>query len=142
MKHFDELNLPPALKTALVSMNFSVPTPVQAQAIPVALEGRDVLATAMTGSGKTAFSIPMVARMLQNSRGSALIMLPTRELANQVETVIKQLLGPYSTIKSAPAHRRRIDAEAASATAHASAYHCRHARPYHRPPSTWQPNAT
>ncbi len=102
MQHFDELNLPPALKTALISMKFSVPTPVQAQAIPVALEGRDVLATAMTGSGKTAaFCIPMIARMLQNSRGSALIMLPTRELANQVEVVIKQLLGQYSTIKSA-----------------------------------------
>ena len=56
----------------------------------------------MTGSGKTAaFCIPMIARMLTNSRGSALIMLPTRELANQVEAVIKQLLGPYGTIKSA-----------------------------------------
>ena len=56
----------------------------------------------MTGSGKTAaFCIPMIARMLANSRGSALIMLPTRELANQVEAVIKQLLGPYGTIKSA-----------------------------------------
>jgi len=102
MKHFDELNLPPALKTALIAMNFSVPTPVQAQAIPVALEGKDVLATAMTGSGKTAaFCIPMIARMLNSSRGSALIMLPTRELANQVEVVIKQLLGQYATIKSA-----------------------------------------
>ena len=102
MQHFDELNLPPALKTALVNMNFTTPTPIQARTIPLALEGRDVLATAMTGSGKTAaFCIPMIARMLTNSRGSALIMLPTRELANQVEAVIKQLLGPYSTIKSA-----------------------------------------
>ena len=102
MQHFDELNLPPALKAALVAMNFSIPTPIQAQSIPLALEGRDVLGTAMTGSGKTAaFCIPMIARMLTNSRGSALIMLPTRELANQVEAVIKQLLGPYGSIKSA-----------------------------------------
>ena len=102
MQHFDELELPPALKAALVAMNFTTPTPIQAQAIPLAMEGRDVLGTAMTGSGKTAaFCIPMIARMLANSRGSALIMLPTRELANQVEAVVKQLLGPYGTIKTA-----------------------------------------
>ena len=100
--HFDELNLPPALRAALAAMNFTTPTPIQEQAIPLALEGRDILGTAMTGSGKTAaFCIPMIARMLNNSRGSALIMLPTRELANQVEAVIKDLLGPYGTIKSA-----------------------------------------
>ncbi len=102
MQHFDELQLPPALKAALVAMNYTTPTPIQAQAIPLVLEGRDVLGTAMTGSGKTAaFCVPMIARMLTNSRGTALIMLPTRELANQVEAVVKQLLGPYGTIKSA-----------------------------------------
>lgn len=102
MMHFDELNLPPALRAALTAMNFTTPTPIQAQAIPVALEGRDIMGTAMTGSGKTAaFCIPMIARMLTSSRGSALIMLPTRELANQVEAVIKQLLGQYTTIKTA-----------------------------------------
>jgi ATP-dependent RNA helicase DeaD len=102
MQHFDELNLPPQLRSALAAMNFTTPTPIQAQAIPLALEGRDVLATAMTGSGKTAaFCVPMIARMLTNTRGNALIMLPTRELANQVEAVVKQLLGPMSTIKTA-----------------------------------------
>ena len=102
MQHFDELNLPPALRTALAAMNFTTPTPVQAQAIPLVLEGRDILATAMTGSGKTAaFSVPMVARLLTSTRGTALIMLPTRELANQVEKVVTQLLGQFSTIKTA-----------------------------------------
>lgn len=102
MQHFDELNLPPQLKSALKAMNFTTPTPIQAQAIPLALEGKDVLGTAMTGSGKTAaFCIPMIARMLANSRGKALIMLPTRELANQVEAVVKQLVGQYGTIKTA-----------------------------------------
>lgn len=102
MQHFDALDLPPALKTTLAAMNFVTPTPIQAQSIPLAIEGRDLLATAMTGSGKTgAFCIPMIARMLASPRGTALIMLPTRELANQVEAVIKQLLGQYSTIKSA-----------------------------------------
>ncbi len=102
MQHFDELNLPPALRAALKAINFTTPTPIQAQSIPLALDGRDVLGTAMTGSGKTAaFCIPMIAKMLTNSRGSALIMLPTRELANQVETVVKQLVGQYSPIKTA-----------------------------------------
>jgi len=77
MQHFDELNLPPALKNALIAMNFTQPTPIQAQGIPLALEGRDILATAMTGSGKTAaFCIPMIARMLASPRGNALIISP------------------------------------------------------------------
>ncbi len=102
MQHFDELDLPQALRAAIKAMNFTTPTPIQAQSIPLVLEGRDVLGTAMTGSGKTAaFCIPMIARMLTNSRGTALIMLPTRELANQVETVVKQLVGQYGTIKTA-----------------------------------------
>jgi ATP-dependent RNA helicase DeaD len=102
MQHFDELTLPDALRAAIKAMNFTTPTPIQAQSIPLILEGRDVLGTAMTGSGKTAaFCIPMIARMLNNSRGTALIMLPTRELANQVEAVVKQLVGPYGTIKTA-----------------------------------------
>lgn len=102
MKSFDELALPPALSAALKTMKFEVPTPVQAQAIPHALEGKDVLATAMTGSGKTAaFSIPMITKLTTNPRGSAMILTPTRELAQQVEKVIKELLGPYSTLKSA-----------------------------------------
>ncbi|MFZ4540398.1 MAG: DEAD/DEAH box helicase [Rickettsiales bacterium] len=102
MQHFDELELPPALRAAIQAMNYTVPTPIQAQSIPLILEGRDVLGTAMTGSGKTAaFCIPMIARMLNNSRGTALIMLPTRELANQVEDVVKKLVGQYGTIKTA-----------------------------------------
>lgn len=102
MQHFDELNLPQQLRAAIKAMNFTTPTPIQAQSIPLVLEGRDVLGTAMTGSGKTAaFCIPMIARMLTNTRGTALIMLPTRELANQVEAVVKQLVGQYGTIKTA-----------------------------------------
>ena len=102
MQHFDELNLPPQLRASLAAMNFTTPTPIQAQAIPHALEGRDVLGTAMTGSGKTAaFSIPMITRMLTSSRGTALILTPTRELADQVEEVVKKLLGAMSPIKTA-----------------------------------------
>ncbi|MFM9890048.1 MAG: DEAD/DEAH box helicase [Rickettsiales bacterium] len=99
---FDQMPIPQQLKSALAAMKFTTPTPIQAQAIPLIMEGRDILATAMTGSGKTGgFCIPMIARMLANSRGTALIMLPTRELAAQVEKVVKELLGPNNAIKSA-----------------------------------------
>ena len=59
MENFQSLGLPPALMNALQQMNFSTPTPIQAQAIPLALEGKDVLGSAQTGTGKTgAFGIP------------------------------------------------------------------------------------
>jgi ATP-dependent RNA helicase RhlE len=93
---FSELNLSPALMARLNANKFEIPTPVQAGAIPPALEGRDVLATAQTGTGKTlSFLIPIV-EMLQSAaaRGPAahaLILLPTRELAMQVETAFKAI---------------------------------------------------
>ena len=85
---FSQFALSPALAARLDANKFEIPTPVQAGAIPPALEGRDVLATAQTGTGKTlSFLIPII-EMLQKSdtRGAqALILLPTRELAMQVE---------------------------------------------------------
>jgi len=80
-------------------MNYTAPTPIQAQAIPLALEGKDILGSAQTGTGKTAaFSIPMINRILSSPRGSALVLTPTRELAGQVLEVINQLLGKRSFI--------------------------------------------
>ena len=100
--NYAEMNLPETLKKALADMNFVTPTPIQEQCIPAIIEGRDILGTAMTGSGKTgAFGIPMIARMMNSPRGSALILTPTRELAQQVEKVIKQLAPMYSNIKTA-----------------------------------------
>ena len=87
---FSQFNLSAPLMARLNANKFEIPTPVQADCIPPALEGRDVLATAQTGTGKTlGFLIPIV-EMLQKSgaRGPAahaLILLPTRELAMQVE---------------------------------------------------------
>lgn len=102
MKHFNELDLPEKLRIALEQMEFETPTPIQAQAIPPALEGRDILGSAQTGTGKTgAFGIPLVARMHNHSRGKALILTPTRELAVQVRDEIKRLLGGRSMIKTA-----------------------------------------
>src|SRR5579863_949341 len=87
---FSQFSLSPALMARLNANKFEIPTPVQTGCIPPALEGRDVLATAQTGTGKTlGFLIPIV-ELLQTSQARgpaahALILLPTRELAMQVE---------------------------------------------------------
>src|ERR1700678_4288914 len=73
---------------------FEIPTPVQAAAIPPALEGRDVLATAQTGTGKTlSFLIPILEHLAKgpSTTANALVLLPTRELAIQVEQACLQL---------------------------------------------------
>jgi ATP-dependent RNA helicase RhlE len=84
---FDTLDLRPAVLRAVHDLGFREPTPVQAQAIPPALAGRDVLASAETGSGKSAaFGIPLVNALADKPRGTtrALILAPTRELAMQI----------------------------------------------------------
>jgi ATP-dependent RNA helicase RhlE len=91
---FTDFNISDSLKNRLASAGYVIPTPVQAKAIPPALEGADILATASTGTGKTlSFLIPMIQRMDATSAPStkgkrgpirALILLPTRELAMQV----------------------------------------------------------
>ena len=92
MNQFSEFNISPALKQQLANANFVTPTPVQSGAIPPALEGRDVLATAQTGTGKTlSFLIPLIERMPQGKGASALVLLPTRELAMQVLERYRQL---------------------------------------------------
>ena len=102
MTDFAGFGLPPALLEKLTSMGYTTPTPVQMQAIPPALEGKDILGSAQTGTGKTAaFGIPMMVRLMNNPRGSALILTPTRELATQVMTVLKQMQGKYNPIQTA-----------------------------------------
>ena len=102
MKNFTDMPLSPALLQRLEAAEFTIPTPVQAQAIPPAIDGRDILATAQTGTGKTlAFLIPAI-EMLQKSEPRGIQMLalvPTRELAMQVHGVFEQLKG--KKIKSA-----------------------------------------
>ncbi|WP_158751179.1 DEAD/DEAH box helicase [Acidobacterium sp. S8] len=94
MNQFSDFNISPALKTRLAAVNFVTPTPVQEKAIPPALEGKDVLATAQTGTGKTlSFLIPIIERLQQsqNKNAKALILLPTRELAMQVEQAFRKI---------------------------------------------------
>lgn len=86
MKLFSELPLSQTMQRQLADAKFIHPTPIQAQAIPPALNGRDVLATAQTGTGKTlSFLIPVIERLAADAKESkALVMLPTRELAMQL----------------------------------------------------------
>ncbi len=101
MQSFTELPLSPYTQERLSSLNFSIPTPVQAAAIPQALAGKDVLATAQTGTGKTlAFLIPVIERLLQSGKPTseksgiaALVLVPTRELAMQVVDQYNALRG-------------------------------------------------
>ena len=88
---FSELGLMPLITTSLESMGYEAPTPIQTQAIPPALEGRDVLGCAQTGTGKTcAFATPILQRLARSPRRGdrvirALILTPTRELALQIQ---------------------------------------------------------
>jgi ATP-dependent RNA helicase RhlE len=91
---FSGLGLDAALLRATRELGFTRPTPVQKEAIPPALAGRDVLACAMTGSGKTAaFLLPIMQRLLGKRRGTtrALVITPTRELAAQIDAHLAEL---------------------------------------------------
>ena len=96
MSDFDMMDLPLALVTRLAAMGLKDPTPIQKQAIPYGLNGRDVMGLAQTGTGKTAaFGIPLIARMLEmegrpnpkSVRG--LVLAPTRELATQISVNLR-----------------------------------------------------
>ncbi len=96
MSSFTELPISQYMKDRLAAAKFTIPTPVQATAIPEALAGKDVLATAQTGTGKTlAFLIPVLESLLQNEAAgiAALVLVPTRELAMQVVDQYNALRG-------------------------------------------------
>jgi ATP-dependent RNA helicase RhlE len=97
---FDTLALDPKLLSAVADAGYLTMTPIQAKAIPIVLDGRDVMGAAQTGTGKTAaFSLPLLQRMLKHENASmsparhpvrALVLAPTRELADQVANNVKQ----------------------------------------------------
>lgn len=102
MKNFEGFGLSQALAKSLAHMKYTAPTPIQAQAIPLALDGHDIMGTAQTGTGKTAaFAIPLIEKLLTNPSGTALVLTPTRELGKQIMDIMHQLLGPKSQIKTA-----------------------------------------
>ena len=91
---FEDLSIDPRCLRILKAQGITEPTPVQAQAIPVALEGRDVVAVAQTGTGKTlAFGLPALTRLAADKQGRnrMLVLTPTRELAQQVHEVLESL---------------------------------------------------
>ena len=106
---FSELSLAPTLARAVAEMGYESMTPIQAQAIPVVLQGRDVMGAAQTGTGKTAaFSLPLLQRLLKHENAStsparhpvrALVLLPTRELADQVAQQI-EMYAKYTQLRS------------------------------------------
>lgn len=101
MNSFDSFKLSDPLLRALKRMTFTTPTPIQARVIPAAMQGRDVLALAQTGTGKTAaFLLPILHQMTVTPKLKALIMAPTRELALQIQDVIKALTVNLPHLKS------------------------------------------
>jgi ATP-dependent RNA helicase RhlE len=101
---FTQFHLDAALLKAVRELGFTRPTPIQEQAIPPALAGRDVLACAMTGSGKTAaFLLPIVQRLMAKPRAGtrALVLAPTRELAAQIHAHLEEL-AVHTPVTGAP----------------------------------------
>ncbi len=90
---FSNLGIAPKLLDILTSHKFIHPTPIQAQSIPSAIEGKDLMGIAQTGTGKTlAFGIPMIQRLAQSAgKKKGLVILPTRELAIQVDETLKKI---------------------------------------------------
>jgi ATP-dependent RNA helicase RhlE len=107
---FSNLSLAEPLARAVAEMGYESMTPIQAEAIPVVLTGKDVMGAAQTGTGKTAaFSLPLLQRLLKHENSStsparhpvrALVLLPTRELADQVAQQVK-LYAKYTNLRSA-----------------------------------------
>ena len=87
---FDQLGLSEAILHAIKDIGYESPTPIQAQAIPVFLTGRDLIGQAQTGTGKTAaFGLPILSMLKKKGKLRCLILEPTRELAAQVETAFR-----------------------------------------------------
>lgn len=92
MMYFDQFDIKQEIKQAISDMGFEEPSPVQEKAIPVILEGKDVIGQAQTGTGKTAaFGIPIVHRVTEEPHVQAIILTPTRELAIQVAGELQKL---------------------------------------------------
>ncbi|RJO63639.1 MAG: DEAD/DEAH box helicase [Candidatus Omnitrophota bacterium] len=95
-RSFYGLGIVPKILEILAQIKFKVPTPIQFKAIPLAIEGKDVIGIAQTGTGKThAFAIPMVQRLVK-MQGVGLVLAPTRELAIQIDEAFRGLAHPFA----------------------------------------------
>ena len=102
--NFGELKLDKRIVAAVKEMGFEEPSPIQQQAIPLLLEGKDIIGQAQTGTGKTAaFGIPIIQGIEDHRHIQALVMSPTRELAIQVAEEIGKI-GRNKRIKAVPVY--------------------------------------
>ena len=99
-KDFSELGLPKVIIACLNKLKITIPTKIQQETIPLALEGKDIIASSQTGTGKTfAFLLPIITKLIQNKDEKCLIVEPTRELAQQVLNNLKNILSNKIFIK-------------------------------------------
>jgi len=106
LNDFDAFDLHPGVVAGITAAGYTTPTPIQTQAMPTVLEGRDVMGLAQTGTGKTAaYALPILNRLIQGRRGTlrALIVAPTRELAEQIHEAFG-VLGRKTGLRSATAY--------------------------------------
>ena len=102
MMLFKELNLSKPILSAIEEIGFEQATPIQEQAIPIALAGKDVIGQAQTGTGKTAaFAIPFLEKVTQEPVIQVLVLTPTRELCIQIAEEVAKI-GKYTRAKSLP----------------------------------------
>ncbi len=121
MTTFDDLGLSKKIVKTLGHLGFETPTPIQAQAIPIVMEGRDLIGLAQTGTGKTAaFGLPIIEALMasearpQSRSTRVLILAPTRELVNQIGDNLRALQ-PEAPAEDHPGCRRRLHRQAADA---------------------------
>lgn len=115
VESFTELALARPLLKGVASMGFVKPTPIQAAVIPIALQGRDVCASAVTGSGKTAaFGLPLLQRLVQSPDSISLILTPTRELAAQCVGMLEGLCSKQFAIALVVGGSRNMNAQVVS----------------------------
>ena len=102
MTDFSSLGLSAVMLKSLKRLSFSNPTPIQAAAIPWRSEGKDVLGTAQTGTGKTAaFGLPLIEHVAADRARRALVITPTRELAAQVQKALESFIDREQKIRTA-----------------------------------------
>lgn len=95
-KNFYGLGIAPGILEILTKLRFTVPTPIQEQSIPIAIEGKDLIGIAQTGTGKTlAFGVPLIQRMLGGAK-LGLVIAPTRELAFQIDETLRRIGVPLN----------------------------------------------
>lgn len=101
MSNFEQFTFSKPVLQALVKMNFVEPTPIQEKVIPLALESKDIIGLAQTGTGKTAaYCLPIFEYFLKNKEGGAMVLVPTRELAEQVQDFWRKLTGHLNGMNS------------------------------------------